>query len=647
MYTYMNLMALDISKKEKLSYQKLCGLYMEHKFDILGSGLKKAWYGNSQSKYQYRCFSKGLVSRRNCVNFILAKWGTICFQIKKLIACKYEPINWFVDLKSGFVFHPLYFRSSIKCRNASKKFTNVDIKGPWELGRCYHLPQMAIYAVNTELEEREKLICEFKNEILDFISMNPQKKTVQWTSVMDVAVRAVNWLTAFDIFRQIDSSDILGGKFEKIFSNYLYQSGKYIIGNFEFYGKGNNTNHYLSNIVGLAYIAAYLPESEETISWLAFCRQEIIEETLAQFNEEGSHKEASTCYHRLSAEFICYTIYILLNVYRKRDISIYTNYDDSYIDRLLPFRRQKYKNIDKQLFPEELYARIYNILYFTKACINNEGEAIQIGDNDSGRLLKLSLSGKWKAGIYKDSSLNFMPLINSIKGLLGMDGDTKCIEYNLFKDLGCKCWTNMEPFAADTFKTVNGLETFLPYAHLTKWECPGKVSLKKGLKMEQYPSFGIVVIRSERLYAAFVVDTTKGKRLGHAHNDKLSFTMYVDGKQLCFDNGSYAYTGNREARNFFRSTKAHNTIFVDGVEQNEFVDFFKMNRKSFGEIIKISENEIIAYASYRNVRHIRRLVFDDFKIEVFDFCNQKFRVCFVPHCISKGYGEIEWQKKNA
>ena len=83
------------------------------------------------------------------------------------------------------------------------------------------------------------------------------------------------------------------------------------------------------------------------------------------------------------------------------------------------------------------------------------------------------------------------------------------------------------------------------------------------------------------------------------------------------------------------------------MEQNEFVDFFKMNRKSFGEIIKISENEIIAYASYRNVRHIRRLVFDDFKIEVFDFCNQKFRVSFVPHCISKGYGEIEWQKKNA
>ena len=118
------------------------------------------------------------MSRRNCVNFILAKWGTRCFQIKKLIACKYEPINCFVDLKSGFVFHPLYFRSSIKCRNASKKFTNVDIKGPWELGRCYHLPQMAIYAVNTELEEREKLICEFKNEILDFISMKDRKSVV-------------------------------------------------------------------------------------------------------------------------------------------------------------------------------------------------------------------------------------------------------------------------------------------------------------------------------------------------------------------------------------------------------------------------------------------------------------------------------------
>jgi uncharacterized heparinase superfamily protein len=57
---------------------------------------------------------------------------------------------------------------------------------------------------------------------------------------------------------------------------------------------------------------------------------------------------------------------------------------------------------------------------------------------------------------------------------------------------------------------------------------------------------------------------------GHAHNDTLSFELFVYGKAFIIDPGSYVYTADYRARNLFRSTAYHNTVVVDGQEQNHF-----------------------------------------------------------------------------
>lgn len=59
---------------------------------------------------------------------------------------------------------------------------------------------------------------------------------------------------------------------------------------------------------------------------------------------------------------------------------------------------------------------------------------------------------------------------------------------------------------------------------------------------------------------------------GHAHNDKLSFELNIDGNDIFIDPGSYLYTPFPQWRNLFRSTASHNTVAVDGCEQNRFTD---------------------------------------------------------------------------
>ncbi len=54
---------------------------------------------------------------------------------------------------------------------------------------------------------------------------------------------------------------------------------------------------------------------------------------------------------------------------------------------------------------------------------------------------------------------------------------------------------------------------------------------------------------------------------GHSHADVLAFELYIEGDRVLADAGTYAYFPSREWRDYFRSTRAHNTVVVDGQDQ--------------------------------------------------------------------------------
>jgi uncharacterized heparinase superfamily protein len=91
---------------------------------------------------------------------------------------------------------------------------------------------------------------------------------------------------------------------------------------------------------------------------------------------------------------------------------------------------------------------------------------------------------------------------------------------------------------------------------------------RDGLKL--FPALGVAVARRGGHYLAITNGAVGTKGFGnHKHNELLSFEHHCGGVPVIVDPGSYVYTSDFAARNLFRGTAYHNTLMIDGVEQNE------------------------------------------------------------------------------
>jgi Heparinase II/III-like protein len=53
----------------------------------------------------------------------------------------------------------------------------------------------------------------------------------------------------------------------------------------------------------------------------------------------------------------------------------------------------------------------------------------------------------------------------------------------------------------------------------------------------------------------------------HGHADALSILFQAGGQDVLADTGTFAYLGHPDWRRYFRGTRAHNTVVVDGLDQ--------------------------------------------------------------------------------
>jgi hypothetical protein len=205
--------------------------YLHHRFDLLGSGWRVIHHGMACPGVEDHRYDSGpserdpmerLRGRVNPANLPESQ------RIWRLVDPGYAPIDWHLDFKSGYRWREDTWYKDIRFGHQP----GVDIKVPWELARGQHLPTLAwAYAFASQGDDRfqppERYVREFRSQVLDFSATNPPRFGVNWHTTMDVAIRAANWLAAYDLFRAYEAPFDAG--FEADFQRSILQHGEHII----------------------------------------------------------------------------------------------------------------------------------------------------------------------------------------------------------------------------------------------------------------------------------------------------------------------------------------------------------------------------------------------------------------------------------
>jgi len=497
---------------------------LRHTFDLLGSGKVKVHYGLDAKgfegykypplKVDFQFNDKGewLVRFINKANL---SYSQKVWRFLRSINPSYEPIDWQLDFKSGYRWDNDTFYMDIRYGHK----LGADVKVPWELSRFQHLSALAIaYKITGD----EKYALEYVSQILDWIATNPPMFGVNWKCTMDVAIRVANWIFWFGCIKDWGDRQEWKEGFYRIFLNSLCDHLRFIPRNLE-WSPTLTTNHYLSDIAGLLILASstegIFPESKRLRK---FAIEELKKEMLKQVYPDGTDFEASTCYHRLVLEIFFYPVWWEVVHHRR-------------------FNGENYREVAEEIFDKAFVDRLYKMFDAVLYLLKPNGRMPQIGDNDNGQFVKLYsrevLDMRYLLAL---GAVFFREPKFKVKEFFQMEEDTAEVEI-LYGEKGLEIWDSL-----DWNELAN-------------------------IKSRAFADSGWYVMRNDKDYVIVSCGPNgQNGNGGHAHNDKLSFELCVDGRDIIVDPGTYVYTSDPEWRNKFRSTAYHNTVMVDREEQNRF-----------------------------------------------------------------------------
>ncbi len=255
-----------------------------------------------------------------------------------------NPVEWRRDIISGETW-PLDYHLDI---NLAKQ--GADVRVLWELNRLAHLVTLGrAYTITHD----EKLAETFFTHLEGWRAQNPVGRGPNWACAMEVALRAMNLLAAFQLFRKSPGLD--AARLMPLLSMFDAH-GAHIIRNSEFSYIGTS-NHYLSDVVGLFWLGTMLPELECSKRWREIGKREMLREMDVQILDDGADFESSTGYHRYVLELYLYS-FILCQA-------------------------------NQSEMAERYWRKLHAMLTFVHGYLRSDGRAPLIGDSDSGQVLPI------------------------------------------------------------------------------------------------------------------------------------------------------------------------------------------------------------------------------------------------------------------
>lgn len=125
----------------------------------------------------------------------------------------------------------------------------------------------------------------------------------------------------------------------------------------------------------------------------------------------------------------------------------------------------------------------------------------------------------------------------------------------------------------------------------------GSNSVETRESVTTFPESGYTVIRDDKSGMLLTFDhgpLGMDPLYNHGHADALSVTLSVGGEEVIVDSGTFRYNGVPEWRSYFKGTRAHSTVTIDGADQAVQESGFVWSRPYSSGLVRSSMDNGVA-----------------------------------------------------
>lgn len=448
-------------------------------------------------------------------------------------------IDWQSDPVTGFHW-PLLYRGRMSSFVGSAR--PVDLILFWELNRHQHFITLGIaYWLTGDKRYVDTFIAQIQN----WIKTNPVRHGMNWYYPLEVSIRLLAWITAFQFFRSAPQFQQCAAKG---FMKSVWQQADFLSRHLQ-PARAKDivpNNHLMAELTGLILTATAFPEFRDSANWRESSLLLLVQQSKQQTHPDGVNKEQASGYHRFVAELL-----------------------------LLVTARSYQGGLKREPILEKVLEQMLDFVLFT---IAPTGVHSMWGDTDFGRALGL--------GLQKDF-WDFRPLLSA--GAVIFDrADWKFAAGHFDEEA---FWL----LGSDGLDRWEKMGTHQPEQTSRAFSQGGHYIIRDSWTDESDVAF----------FRCGAFGLGGDGQCAHAHSDLLSFVLWMNGQPLLVDAGTYMY--HDALRDYFRLTPAHNTVMVDGHDQAVPKPNFNWRQVSDARCVGWSENQVTGAIQFGEVEFTRTL----------------------------------------
>ena len=406
-----------------------------------------------------------------------------------------------------------------------------DARLAWEPNRHLNWPRLA---VNFAATSNRSYLDELRSQLDDWTLSNPMLYGIAWVSVMEVAIRAIEWSFTANILANITGEDKEVRETVRRLAIGAENMALYVSQHRSRHSSANN--HLLVELASMI-VAGCLTGRDE---WIDEATAELTEQIYRQFSDDGVNLEMSLHYHTFAME--------------------------AYMVSMVTLKATG-RNV-----PRRWYQALRGWSSFVSGCMAEGVTPIEFGDSDRGMLLNFTGPDfNYYRYLLQEASILagdpievFVPMHNTEPTVLALHGASTAARF-----------ANVVP------RPHEPLEYFST-ANPSGDTRTGFVVLRGG--------------KPEVTVAIDAAPMGFGSIAAHAHADMLSFQLFDGTEPVLTDGGTYLYHCGAADRDMRRSELMHNTVWIPGHPQGEMRGPFLWGKRGCANVDRRSVTDQVAAA---------------------------------------------------